>query len=269
MLNDSEKTIPFARAIGYVLLSVLVIWGTLCLTWIVHRAVLKKRQNDDRYKIVALIQSSVQKETLKTAQLVELLGLSRDEPQNLYGFDPRLACEKLLGCPAIKKATCRRLPPGIVLVDYSLREPKAHLADFHNMAIDCEGFTFALMPYVSPKNLPEIYLGISDLVDEQSLDSPEATLAIAILDYCEASLPKTTKLIRIDTHSAYAKSAGLREVVIVVEESNRKRFLRLKSRDFEQSLQAYIALKETFDQLAKDNLVQVIDLRCPSIALIR
>lgn len=268
MYSNHEHKIPLRQAIGYVFISVLVIWGSLIATWFLHAWVVQKRQGDSRYTLVALVQTCPQKESLPNWQLLELLELARDKPVNLYTYNSYEAANKLLACPVIKKALCRRLHPGILHVDYHVRTPYALLADFSNTAVDKEKFCFPLRPYFTPKSLPELYLGINELPGAP-LDSKEAILAFKILEYLETTHDFLTKIVRIDTHKAFIKNAGLQEVVVVLEVGSKTRYLRLNPQDYQHALNNYLVLQSTFDQINPVSPTQIIDLRSPSIALVK
>ena len=269
MYSEPERKIPLKRAIGYVVLSVCIIWGSLIGTWLVHKTVLQKRQKDPRYAIVGLVQTCPQKECLSNWQLTELLDISRDKPQNLYSFDAVQASTALLQCPVIKKAVCRRQPPGIIHVDYVVREPCALLADYSNVALDRDQFCFPLRPYFTPKRLPELYLGVGELSYNKPLDSKEANLAFKVLDYAKTILPPSCRIVRIDTNKAFAKSAGVQEVVVALEDGGRTRYLRLNPLTYQKSLNRYTSLQDVFDQINSSCPTQIIDLRSPSIALVK
>ncbi len=269
MYKAPSQKIPLKKAIAYVLLSVFVIWGSLFLAWLVHKSVVQKRQLDPRYTVVALVQSCPQKESLPNWQLVEMLSLSRDKPQNLYLFDPKLAEQKLLSCPVINKATIRRLPPGIVHVDYAVKEPCALLSDFSNVALDRDRTCFPLRPYFSPKKLPELFLGVEQVSYNSPLETPEALMAFRMLAFLEKTLPTTVRLARIDTEKAFAKSAGLQEVVVVLEDGPKMRYVRLEPRSYEQALTKYLDAKPTFDEINPASITQTIDLRSPNLALVK
>jgi hypothetical protein len=265
---EVEQRIPLKRALFYVLASVVIIWGLIVCAWLLHQKLLRVRQKDAHFKIVAIVQTSPQREKLKCWQLAELLNLSRNEPQNLYSFDPALAEKTLLSYPIFKKASCHRLRPGIVHVDYLLKEPIARLADFDNMSVDREGNLFPLSPYFTPKRLPEICVGLQEFSGwQQPLRCSEATLAFKIMGYIESNYPKNIRIVRIDTHAAHHPSAGSREVVLLLQDGI-LRYVRLKADDYEKSLYHYKALRDTFTSLQKEGKQQVIDLRCPSIALV-
>lgn len=269
MYNEPEQKIPLKRAIGYVVLSVCIIWGSLIVTWLIHKAVLQKRQLDARYTIAAIVQTCPQKERLQNWQLAEMLKLSRDMPQNLYVFDPAAASATLIACPVIKKASIRRQPPSIVHIDYVCREPCALLADFSNVALDRERVCFPLKPYFTPKRLPELYLGMQELSYNMPLETKEACLAFKVLDYAKNALPASSRIVRIDTHSAFAKSAGVQEIVVVLEEASRKKYLRLAPQTFQKSLDIYAEHQGVFNQVNSTIPEQIIDLRSPSIALVK
>jgi hypothetical protein len=216
---------------------------------------------------VALAQTTSERAKLACWQLAEMLNLSQNAAQNLYSFDPRAAEKRLLAFPIFKRASCHRLRPGIVHVDYLLREPFARLTDLDNVAIDREGNLFPLAPYYTPKCLPELFVGIDSFSGWNALSSREAALAMKIMGHIECSFPASIRTLRIDTHAAFHSSAGPREVVIVLED-NVKRYLRLKSDLFEETLRHYLALRDTFCSLQKEAKEQVIDLRCPNIALV-
>lgn len=269
MYSASEKKIPFKKAIGYVILSVFIIWGSLFLTWVVHREIVKARSANPRYNIVAIVQSCPQKERLEAWQLAEILDLSRDKPQNLYAFDPKAARERLLACPVIKKAQVRRHPPSIVHIDYQVRKPYALLADFSNVAIDSDGYLFPIRPYFTPKKLPELALGLQDIAYNKPLESKEANLAFSIFKVIEESFPKSYRIQTIDTHNAYHKSLGLQEVVVVVENKTKTQYLRMSPRTYKEALKQFLLLEATFDKINPQSPEQIIDLRCPNIALVK
>lgn len=266
---EVEERIPLKRALGYVLASVVVLWGLVFLTWLVHQRLLGWRQRDPHYKIVAIAQTTTQRERLASWELAELLDLSRNEPQNLYVFDPKLAEKRLLSYPIFKRATCRRLQPGIVHVDYLLREPIAELSDFDNLAIDAEGYVFPLTPYFTPKRLPELSLGLETTPCwNEPLKTKTTALAFEIMNFIQCHFPASIHTLRIDTRSAFQRSAGLCEVVLLLQDGPR-RYLRLIADDYEQTLKHYLVLRDTFNSLQKDGQqVQVIDLRSPNIALV-
>ncbi len=269
MYSAPDHKIPLKKAIGYVLLSVFIIWGSLFLTWLVHKSVLDSRKQDPRYTVAALVQSCPQYETLENWQLCELLELSRDKAPNLYDFDPKVAASKLLSYPVISKATVRRLPPSIIHVDYTLKEPYVFLSDFSNIALDKERTAFPLKPFYTPKKLPELYLGVESISYNTTLETPEAHIAFRVLAFLETALPNTFRILRIDSSKACAKTFGSQEIVVVLEDSGKTRYFRLSPRLYEVAINDYLAHKATLDQINPASLTQILDLRSPNIALVK
>ncbi len=267
MFREADDKMPLKKALLYVLFSVIIIWGTLFLTWLIHRAILVKRSQDPRYNIVALVQTTQGTNTLQNWQIAELLDLSCDNRQNLYMFDPKEASDKLMGHSCIQKANVRRQPPGIILVDYLLREPVAYLAEYSNVAVDKERYPFLHRPYFTPKILPELYIGANDLTFFSPLDSDEALLAFRLLDSAKKILPY--RIRRIDTQNAYKKNAGMREVIVIVDEGKKERILRMNPHGFDASLATFMELHSTFEGINPSCESQIIDLRTPSIALVK
>lgn len=112
--------------------------------WKKHR---RSLLSDEKYRIVSIVQTGPEKEALKTACLAELLGLSSDQPTQLYAFNLKKGEAKLLASPLIASARLKRLPPSTLYIDYEVRKPIAWLADYKNTAIDASGHLFPVTPF--------------------------------------------------------------------------------------------------------------------------
>ncbi len=75
--------------------------------------------------------------------------------------------------------------------------------------------------------------------------------------------------MRIDTENAFAKSAGAQEVIVVLEDGGKMRFIRLAPRGYEGAIQDFMAHREMFDQISPQSSTQILDLRSPHIALVK
>lgn len=267
---------------------------TLCASligywlWSKHRS---ERMSNPRYWITGIIQTGPEKEALKTAYLAELLGLSADRPTHLYAFNPKKGEEKLLACPLISSAKVQRLPPSTLYVDYEVRKPIAWIADFKNTAIDETGHLFPVTPFFSPKNLPELYLGLSGFT-EWKTGGPSFELALELLHFLEtAPWKEGLKIQRIDVSNAFAPSLGQREIVLFTEEeiafSKGERqevcifpkILRIAPKDYPQQLGNFFSLRKammedyqrqlsTFDRGGRF-APRIIDLRIPQLAFVQ
>lgn len=232
---------------------------------------------DDQYRIVAIVQTTPDKEALKTVYLAEFLNLSVDRPTNLYRFDISEAKRKLLKNFIIKDADVKKIRPGTIYIDYVLRKPIAYLADFKNTAIDSEGVLFPAFPFFTPKKLPEVYLGL--LSWEQCLHEHKSfQLMTSLLRFLEASTQeKSIYLKYIDVSRAYAPSFGQREIIILIEDSveqefngrfvvtTHSRFLRLNKDNYERAWRNYLLLRDRL----KNQKGSIIDLRIPHLAFIK
>ncbi|OGN63937.1 MAG: hypothetical protein A3E80_01420 [Chlamydiae bacterium RIFCSPHIGHO2_12_FULL_49_9] len=263
----------------------------------------QKRLSDEAYKIAAIVQTGPEKEALKTAYLAELLSLSIDQPTHLYRVDLKRAVQKLLSSPLIADARVKRMPPNTLYIDYEVRRPVAWLSDYKNIGIDQAGFLFPMTPFFSPKNLPEIYLGLPAFgAPEDSfgrkggawlspIKNRYLNLAFEVLQYLEGSSWKEgLQIKRIDVSNAFAPSLGQREIVLFTEEEitvrrNEKeiacifpKILRLAPKEYHQQLANFIALRRSMvedyrRQMASLQLScrfapRIIDLRIPQLAFI-
>jgi len=269
--------------------------------WQLHRLA------DPQYRITSIVQTGPEREALRTAVLAELLHLSADEPVSLYRFNADLAAKTLMACPLISHALVKKVFPGTLYIDYSLRKPVAWLADYQNCGLDKDGYFFPVAPFYSPKNLPEIYLGLSpfDLSDPQhgrgggvwKIDSHDKylTIALDILQMLhEAPWREGMRLKRIDVSNAFASSAGQREIVLLTEDEFVFRendfmavcifpkILRLPSKDYAQQLSNFLTLRRTMlddyrRQIQKKHCTssptrfapRIVDLRIPQMAFVQ
>lgn len=272
--------------IGSTLLT-LTISLTGFFLWKKHQ---QERLQSETYRITAIIQTGPEKEALKTAYLAEILGLSSDKPTQLYALNLKKAEELLLASPMIAHAKVRRMPPTTLYIDYEVRKPIGWVADFKNTAIDESGHLFPVAPFLTPKRLPEIYLGISS-TNGWVVDSPGFKLAVDILQFLEKT-PWTQglRIQRIDVSNAFAASLGTREVVLVTEEELSfhnehgemicyfPKILRLGTKDYKTQLNHFFNLRRAMMDDYKKQLVavktggrfapRIIDLRIPQLAFV-
>ena len=265
------------------------------------------RISAEEYKIVAIVQTGPEREALKTATIAELLHLCVDQPISLYAFDVKQAEQTLLDCPLISEAQIRRVFPGTLYIDYTIRKPIAWLFDYQNCGLDKEGHFFPVVPFYSPKNLPEIYLGLPpfDVNDPQhgrigrdwqiSLQDKYLLLAFDILQMLrDTPWREGMRLKRIDVSNAFAPSAGQREIVLLTEDELTFRendqetvclfpkILRLPSKDYAQQLSNFLSLRRTMledyrRQVKQSHFAQspvhfaprIVDLRISQLAFVQ
>lgn len=249
-----------------------------------------QKLHSEAYQIKAIVQTGPEKEALKTAYLAELLGLSADSFAQLYAFNLKKAEEALLQSPLIANAKVKRMPPNTLYIDYEVRRPIGWLADFKNIAIDQEGYLFPVAPFLTPKRLPEIYLGISSF-QGWHYDSPSLQLALGILKILEtAPWTRGLRIERVDVSNAFAPSLGTREIVLITDEEMTIRkengemichfpkILRLSTKDYEKQLNNFFTLRQKMMDDYKKQLLavkkggrfapRIIDLRIPQLAFV-
>lgn len=261
-----------------------------------------ERLSDHKTHITSLIQTGPEKEALKSDHLLSLLGLSWDRPTSLYAFNCRDAEQKLMASPWIKKARIQRIPPGSLYIEYEIRYPVAWLAEYRNLAVDAEGFVFPVAPFLSPKEMPEIYLGLPPFgAPEDGFGRKGASwncpvnqtyfqLALEMIRYFQGQQKEDIVLKKVDVSNAFAPSLGKREVVLFTEEEVRfyknnqeivtlfPKILRLSPRDYVQQLNHFTVLRKNMIEDYRKQLAhqpyssrfspRIIDLRIPQLAFI-
>lgn len=265
----------------------------------------KENLKDRAYQITAIIQTGPEREVLKTSYLAELLELSVDIPTNIYAFDIKKGEEKLLASPLIESAQIKKILPNILYIDYEVRKPVAWLGDYQNVAIDKEGYLFPMVPFFSPKELPEIYLGLPPFGEAEDskgrrgglwktpLQNQYLSLAFEILQFLEGSPWKEgLRIKRIDVSNAFSPSLGTREIVIFTEEDlvlhqGDKSFccifpkmLRLSPKEYVQQMNNFFSLRKSMLEDYRKQIAsasppptgrfssRIVDLRIPHLAFV-
>lgn len=272
-----QNKIPLVKAIGWIVFSTLVISGSAYSGMNTYLRFKKKTLKDPGNQVNAIVQTGPQKEALKTDYLAELMGLSRDRPLALDQFDFAAAEKRLLTSPVIKKAAVKPLPPSTLYVDYMARVPVAWLYEYENTAIDEEGYFFPVYPFFTPKNLPEIYLGLPPFEGwDIPIKSPHLDLAFSLLKLIkETSAEELIHVRRIDVSNAFAESYGIREIVLLTEDrignAVHRRILRLSTKNYPQELANYLKLREQLiaKEMELPSSEKVIDLRLSKLGFIQ
>lgn len=291
---DSKK-FTLARALLWIFFSAIIL-NALAFGFIRGYQYWKRTCTIDyRVPIKAIVQTGPQKEALKTSYLAELLGLSIDEPVLSSDFDLKKGRESLLSSPVIKEAEIKFKEPGILFVDYTIRQPICFLHDYDNIALDSEKVPFPFLPFFTPKKLPEIYLGLEEeIVWNTPIAGEKIDLAFDLLNILKGPIVcDLFNVKRIDVSLAFEKSFGRREIVLFTEDLlvfTHKgqevqfvfpRLLRLTKKSYSQELSNYLKLREqllekeqrklSFPQEEEKGVIypyKVIDFRIPQLAFI-
>ncbi|HSX37517.1 MAG TPA: hypothetical protein VLE95_01665 [Chlamydiales bacterium] len=263
-----------------------------------------KKILDEKYYIRTIVQTGPEKEALHTSYLAELLNLSIDHPVSLYAFDVKESEKKLMVSPLIKSAKVKRIFPSAIYIDYEARKPVAMLADYKNTAIDRDGYLFPFSPFFSPKEIPELYIGLPSFEASEDamgrkggqwlapLKNPFITLAFDVLRFLDGTpWRENFQLKKIDVSNAFAPSLGQREIVLFTEEKLviRKmdeevfcvlpKILRVAPKDFAQQLNHFFILRRNMEEDYRKQLEsiavstrfasRIIDLRIPHLAFVQ
>lgn len=278
-LKQPVHKIPVKRAIIFLLLSLVLTTFIFFATRFFLCYLTERNENDPRYSIKVLAQSCTTDEPLRFAHLAEMLELSIDKPINLYAVRKQDLEKRLLSYPIVQSASVRFIEPCIVYVDYSLRKPVAMLADFENVGIDAEGHLFHIVPFITPKKLPEIYFGNlwgsneRKMLLERAFDLLEC---IQKKEYSTAAM----HVSYIDMQKAQATTAD-REIILELI-GKRKYLLRLQSEGYEDGLNRFFTLiQHRMEALLAKEVIKppsvipwddteqiVVDLRLPKLAYI-
>lgn len=243
-----------------VLLFATIVFASLCLASGTYFYRLYQEKNACRVAgvpIQIIAQTGPEKEALKTAYLAELLGLSGDEESQ--GIREKVAEEKLLKSPVIQEASVKRIAPGILSIDYSLRKPYVFLADYENLALDREGHPFPFSPFYTPKNMPQLHLG--QRVTQWSVPVENRALAFEILKHLESRMD-FFQVESLDVTQAKHPSLGCREVILVLRAEEGKHYLRLTPLGYQEELERYLLLQPVDGD-------HIVDLRLPKLAFIK
>lgn len=262
------------------MLSTLLVSGSVAgglLYWHHHQ---QSRFSDPHYTLVAIVQSCRDKEPLQTNYLAELLGLSINQPTNLYRFNVQEAEEKLLKCPLIKSAKIKKIKPGMLYIDYSLRKPIAYVLDYSNTAIDADGVLIPFKPFNTPKKVPELILALqAGLAWGENVSGEKISLAYDVMkQISEEELNQVCGLKRIDVSKAFSQRCGEREIVLFFEDysgaySNAQTttsqlcIVRFSPQNWQKQLVNYKKLRQKM-ALEKQSLPCMVDMRISQLAFI-
>lgn len=293
--NMQSEKLSFRIAMLWIFLITFFCCGSFLVAFFYYKKIRRIQFEQTQYNIVAIIQTTPDKEKLKTVFLAELFDLSVDHPTNLLRFDAREAKKKLLSLPLITSARVKKILPGMLYVDYTMRKPIAFLLDYANTVVDREGVPFPFKPFITPKKLPEIYLGIDndkDFVLGQPIRNDKSKLALYLLDLINQHCCfEKSQLLRVDVSKALADSYGQRQIVVIMEDQIQKKteqgfaivvipqILRLSVDSYRQELANYLAMKSSIiEQGMKDGVKEftkvnrvkpvIVDLRIPQLAYI-
>ena len=272
MATKSVK-IPLLYALGWIVLSVLLINGPIALGLFYYHKWKQLRCQDPKYHLVALVANCMGGQAMNHLWLAEKLSLSIDHPTHFDAFSIKEKERQLLSDPVFQAASVKKIAPCTVFVSYRLKEPVAFLADYENTAIDSMGVLFPFKPYFTPKKLPSIRLGEElEKVWGQKVKSEKLMMAFSLLEKLQKLL--FIDVLLIDVSRMEASSAGRREIIIEVDErrnfketkvQHSRRILRLSPDKALDGLVRYEKLLKHFEEKGFEK-GKIIDLRLAHLA---
>ncbi len=261
--------LPLVQALSWILGSMIIVSVSAHLGLKSYFAKKQLCARSAQYAISTIVQTGPQKEALKTSYLAELLKLSANRSPSSLTFNLKAAESALLASPLISQAQVKLIQPNALYIDYKIRQPVAWLYDYQNTALDKLGHPIPFSPFFSPKNLPEIYLGLAEFAaPSEELDRPTANwgkplegkyveLSFSLLRLLDdPQIRDVFQVKRIDVSNAFAESYGTREIVLIVEDTivcqkGDKEYhfifpkiLRLSTKNYAQELGNYLKLRQ-------------------------
>lgn len=261
--------LPLVQALSWILGSVFIISVSAHLGLKSYFTKKQQRARSAQYAISTIVQTGPQKEALKTAYLAELLNLSANRSPSSLTFNLRAAESALMASPLISEAQVKLIQPNALYIDYKIRQPVAWLYDYQNIALDKLGYPIPFSPFFSPKNLPEIYFGLSEFGTPtedperptanwgKPLDGKYVNLSFSLLRLLDdPQIRDVFQVGRIDVSNAFAESYGTREIVLIVEDTIAckkgdkeyhfifPKILRLSTKNYAQELGNYLKLRQ-------------------------
>jgi hypothetical protein len=286
-MSQFRKKIPLSRAVVWIFLSTVIVSGSATMGSLYYQHLCHQHSKDDAYTITAITQSGSNKEVLTTSYLAQLMGLSTENPMNLFVFDSEEARKKLIESPLIEEAAITKVRPNTLYLDCKLRHPIAFCSEWPNLAIDEKGLPIPFTPFFTPKHLPILHTG--------KLDDPEwnvpftqrgILLAIKLIKrFAEDPEFSLTRLKKIDVSFSFADNYGHREILLEIEEhvdDGKKlhifpRELRLPSKGTDEQLSNYLLLREFLNESIDDiqpeqsvyeHPILTIDMRIENLAFL-
>jgi len=218
--------------------------------------------------ISKITQCALQKEAVSSLYLAELLNLSVDKKMFREDFDLEEGRNKLLSSPLIEDAKISFISEDHILVKYWHVNAMALIGDFNNVGIDREGRLFPIKPFLSPKGLVKIFLGIQEVVEGGNIsffkEKNRWVFAKKVLEDLYA-LEMKGRITSIDVSKIEELSLGKNELIVTVDFIERKDILRLSKRNYLNEVSQYCIL---CDSLKNEKGTKMIDFRSDGVAFI-
>lgn len=287
--------LPLTHALAWIVGSTFLITGSAHYVLTKEVGFSRRLEKTPVDIITSMIQTGPQKDALRSEYLAELIGLSTDRPIKASALDVSSAEKALLASPLIADAHVRIIKPSTVYIDYTLRQPIAWLYDAENTGVDKDGFPLPMYPFFPPKRLPEIYLGLGNIGENDSdtitwnrpLEGRRKEIAFDILKRLSPFTKEQFRIKRIDSSKIDEESLGRRELTVAIENElyvqgreepiSSLHWLRLSVNNYPKELGNYLELRKNLlekeftrsrNDFSPQAIEKVIDLRLTDLAYV-
>lgn len=246
----NQKNVPFYFwRLSSLILSTAIFLGVcsfLFYSWV---------ENKKKQQILCLSQKACGIHSLNTELLIELSGLSLDQPVYFEKIALDSIYQKLQMYPIFNQLRVQLISPNIAHIEYCLREPIAKLGNDDNTGLDQEGILFPLAPFFMPQKIPAFYSSLDTLKWGDELPKEEKDLLKRLIEHPQSSLIEV-----IDCSQIKASHLGALEVVIGVK---RQQYMRTRP------LEAYENFEHFCHHFIDKASFTCIDYRIPKSIYIR
>jgi len=253
----------------YILLSmflVVLLFVLILASYTIYQFLGNRKYSGEDYRLKKIIAKTSSTYELPLDHLEGFLGL---EDKVYYGeFNGTELSEKLRSSPVVASAEVRIVKPDIIFIKYSCFEPLAYVLDIDNSAIDSTGTIFPVYPYYTPKKIPELFLGISDILEwKDKLNGAKIDLALYILSFLSQEDDYSdVDILALDVSGLSSSLAAERQIILKLLVDDKINILRLDANNYLKGLGHYLSIRSHLTKLNYSNIT--IDLRFDEMAFV-
>ena len=268
MVRPSPDQLPIRRALIWIALSVLIFAGATLGVGLSINFYKNLRAKNPRYTLKKIIPKAHRDLYIPEENFAKWLEVSLEQPPNLYDLKHSKMVAALMEQPILEKVRITKQPPSSLIIDYWPRMPVFQLADQKDTLLDDQAMVIPHEPWIIGA-YPKIFLGLTEAVSfGKEVRALEWDIVMQIYSVWQ-EIGLSYRLGRIDVSQSFAKSAGKRQIVLVIDlEGEATHYLRLPTKGFEGRLRDYAALCQHWVENNELNQDRVVDFRIEEIALI-
>lgn len=269
MGRPSPDQLPIRRALIWIALSVLIFAGATLGLGLSINFYKNLRAENPRYTLKKIVPKAHRDLYIPEENFAKWLEIFTEHPPNLYHLNHSKMLTALLRQPILEKIRLTKQPPGSLIIDYWPRMPIFQLLDQKSTLLDDQAIVIPHDLWITG-NYPEVFFGLSEpiAIGERITGPKWDTVKEVLTAWQQKNLPY--QLSRIDVSQSFAKSAGKRQVVLVIDlEGEATHYLRLPYKGFDERLRDYATLCQHWEEIDEIYQDRVVDFRIEEIALIK